>query len=95
MSDRRVKDVVMGRKIGPVKSHTRARRYPLAQVGAPVLGATLAAWLKGKYGRKVRIKVGDLEAEASTADEVQTLLRTAAELKAPSWRRSLRRRRSK
>jgi DNA polymerase III epsilon subunit-like protein len=41
----------------------------------PTFGASVIAWLKGRAGRRVRIKVDDLEAEASTAEDVQALLR--------------------
>jgi hypothetical protein len=34
----------------------------------------LGAWLKGRYGRKARVKIGDVEAEAQTIKEVGALL---------------------
>jgi hypothetical protein len=45
---------------------------------APVLAA-LAAWLAARNGRKVRLKIGDVEAEARTAKEVEKLLLRAKE----------------
>ncbi|WP_091715193.1 hypothetical protein [Methylobacterium phyllostachyos] len=53
---------------------------PLAQAVGPTLGVILVAWLQGRAGRKVRLKVGDVEAEARTADEVERLLNKAAEM---------------
>jgi len=39
-----------------------------------IISATLGAWLHGRYGRKVRIKVADVEIEARTQKEVEDLL---------------------
>ena len=54
---------------------------PLAQAFGPTLGVVLVAWLQGRAGRKVRIKVGDVEAEARTAEEVERLMLRAQEFK--------------
>ena len=58
--------------------------YPLPEFtvafvsgASTVIGAALGAWLKGRYGRKARLKVGDIEAEAQTVEEVEKLLATA------------------
>jgi preprotein translocase subunit SecY len=40
---------------------------------APVLTA-IAAWLAAQNGRKVRVKIGDVEVEARTAQEIKSLL---------------------
>jgi len=40
----------------------------------PALGAVLGAWLHAHYGRKVRLKIGEIEAEAQTPEEVQKLI---------------------
>lgn len=53
---------------------------PLAQAVGPTLGVILVAWLQGRAGRKVRLKVGDVEAEARTAGEVERLLTKAMEM---------------
>lgn len=45
---------------------------------APVITA-LAAWFAAQNGRKVRVKIGDFEAEARTVEEVQKLLQQAKE----------------
>lgn len=46
----------------------------LANSILPVLGVALGAWLKGRYGRKARVKIGDVEAEAQTVQEIDALL---------------------
>lgn len=50
---------------------------PLAQVVGPIASAALVAWFQGKAGRKVRIKVGDIEVEARTKEEATLLLQRA------------------
>ena len=35
----------------------------------------IVAWLHGRYGRKVRLKVGDVEVEARTVNEIEKLLK--------------------
>jgi hypothetical protein len=49
----------------------------------PVLTAGAGAWAQAHFGRKVRLKVGDIEAEASTTEEIERLLARAAALKSP------------
>jgi hypothetical protein len=46
----------------------------------PVVCTLLGAWLRGRYDRRVRLKVGDIEAEAQTVEDVEKLLRRAQEL---------------
>src|SRR4051794_21428092 len=46
----------------------------LAAATGPVIGAAIGAWLQARYGRKVRVKIGDIEAEAHSAEEVEKLL---------------------
>ena len=46
----------------------------------PTLQSALETWLKAKYGRKVRLKVGELEAEAQTIEEVERLLARAQKI---------------
>jgi hypothetical protein len=63
--------------------------YPLAEfviktlVPAliPAAAGVCGAWVQARYGRKVRIKVGDIEAEARTAEEVERLLMMAVGIK--------------
>ena len=40
----------------------------------PTLGTALVAWLGGRYGRKVRVKVGEVEVEANTVADIKDLL---------------------
>jgi len=51
----------------------------LAPTVGTVLSAAVGAWLHARYGRKVRLKIGEVEAEAQTVAEVETLLKRAAE----------------
>jgi hypothetical protein len=41
----------------------------------------IVAWLHGRYGRKVRLKVGDVEAEARNVSEIEALLKCAEKLR--------------
>jgi hypothetical protein len=41
----------------------------------PTLAGLAGAWVQARYGRKVRIKVGDMEAEANTVEEIERLLK--------------------
>ena len=47
----------------------------------PTLGAAFAAWIGARSGRKVRVKVGDIEVEAGTAAEASALLQQAQQAK--------------
>jgi hypothetical protein len=42
------------------------------------LAGYAAAWVQARNGRKVRIKIGEVEAEASTIGEIEKLLEKAA-----------------
>lgn len=55
---------------------------PLAQVIGPVLGGAAVAWLQGRAGRKLRLKIGDIEVEARTHEEIDQLLERAQTLQA-------------
>ncbi len=56
----------------------------LATVIGPVLVssfvAVVGAWLHARYARKVRLKVGNIEAEAPTVKEVERLLDRAQDI---------------
>jgi len=55
----------------------------LVKSGGPligVIGIALGAWITGRNGRKVRLKIGDIEAEARTEKEVLSLLEKAQEI---------------
>jgi hypothetical protein len=45
---------------------------PFAKIAAPVVGVVVGAWLHSKAGRKVKIKVGDVQVEATTKDALTT-----------------------
>ena len=45
-----------------------------------VIGTAVGAWLHARYGRKVRLRMGDIEAEAQTAEEVERLLARGLEI---------------
>jgi hypothetical protein len=51
----------------------------LGKVGPPIIAA-IAGWLHGRSGRKVHLKVGDIEVDAPTIKEVETLLARAYEI---------------
>jgi hypothetical protein len=51
-------------------------------LGPPVITAVAGyatAWVRARMGRKVRIRIGEFEAEARTVGEIETLLQRAAE----------------
>lgn len=48
----------------------------------PLAGTAVASWLAGRQGRKVRLKVGDIEAEAGSVEEIDQLLVSAQALQA-------------
>lgn len=62
--------------------------YPLAEfiikelgsAAIGVIGTAVGAWISGRHGRKMRLKVGDIEVEARTIEEVEQLLLRAREL---------------
>lgn len=76
--------VVVRKSAGGGASFVGEFIVPLAQAIGPTLGVVLVAWLQGRSGRKVRMKVGDIEVEARTADELEKLLLRAQELKGTS-----------
>lgn len=58
----------------------------LVQAVSPILTGILGAWLQSKAGRKVRLKVGDIEVEARTVEEADQLLQRAQALQASQER---------
>jgi hypothetical protein len=51
-------------------------------LGPAVIAATAAicgAWVQARYGRKVRLKIGDVEAEGRSVEEIETLLKQASD----------------
>src|ERR1700737_5072127 len=58
-----------------------AQGYPLGEyvvqlgpIAVAAISGPITAWLAAKLGRKVRIKFGDVEAEARNVDELRKLL---------------------
>jgi len=49
------------------------------RIGPPLI-AGIAGWLHGRAGRNVRLKVGDIEVEASTMEEVEELIALVPEI---------------
>ena len=52
-----------------------------AKVFGPAAIAGLSGWLAGRNGRKVRIKIGEIEVEANSKADVEKLLDRALEVK--------------
>jgi hypothetical protein len=55
---------------------------PFADVISPMLSAAALAWLQGRAGRRLRLKVGDIEVEARTPEEGEQMLQRALALQA-------------
>jgi len=62
--------------------------YPLPDylltLGPPVIAAAAGAcgaWVQARFGRKVRLKIGDVEAEGRSVEEIESLLKLAAEFR--------------
>jgi hypothetical protein len=60
--------------------------YALGHFAIAVVPAVIAAaaavcgaWVTARYGRKVRLKIGDVEAEGRTVEEIERLLKQASE----------------
>ena len=65
--------VVSGAALGP-PAEVGEFILPLASILGPAFGPELGAWLQAQYGRKVRVKFDDIELEAQTPEQVETLL---------------------
>jgi hypothetical protein len=52
----------------------------LAATVGPALATAVGVWLHARYGRKVRVKIGEIEAEAQTVEDVEKLLDRAQEM---------------
>ena len=53
-----------------VSGYTGELLIPFIQFVGPVVGVVVGAWLQSKAGRKVRIKIGDVEIEATTKNSL-------------------------
>jgi len=47
---------------------------PLATIVGPVLYAAVTSWFEGVVGRKLRLKMGDIDVEARSEPELERLL---------------------
>ena len=54
--------------------------FTLIVTALTVAGSALGAWFTSRYGKKVKLKIGDVEAEAPTVEEVERLLRQVPKL---------------
>jgi hypothetical protein len=48
-------------------------------LSTPALAGLVGAWLRGKYGRKVKLKYKDLQVEATTVEDVERLVKLIQE----------------
>lgn len=75
-------------QLGMALDSAVATGYPLAEfiikelgpAAVGVLGTAVGAWISGRHGRKVRLKIGDIEAEGRTKEEVIELVKHARTL---------------
>lgn len=70
-----------------VSGYTGEFLISFAQLVAPVVGVIVGAWLQSKAGRKIKIKIGDVEIEAPTKDaltkaELEKMLQRAVNTRA-------------
>ncbi len=49
----------------------------VASVMGPIVATGVGAWLHARYGREVRVKIGGIEVEAQTVEEIDELLNRA------------------
>lgn len=49
----------------------------MAKVLGPAVIGAVSAWFAARQGRKLRVKIGDIEAEAGSIEEVEELLALA------------------
>ena len=72
-----------GAMIGDIQASAGPLTFDIhtALSALPTLGPAFAAWIAGRYGRKVRVKVGDIEVEAATAKDPSALLHEAQQSK--------------
>lgn len=56
---------------------------PIANLVVPIIGVAVGAWINGRFGRKLKLKVGDVELEANSPAEIDHLLKQVAEFKVP------------
>ena len=66
---------------GPVEAAALGELFiKFTELAVPVIGTVVGAWLHARYGRKVRLKIGEIEAEAQTWEDVDKLLARAQQI---------------
>jgi hypothetical protein len=55
--------------------------FDFAATALPAVSGLVIGWLTARAGRKVRLKVGDIEVEAQTVEQVKELLKLAEKQK--------------
>lgn len=60
--------------IGAVNSLTGEFVIPLATIVRPVLAAAVTSWFEGVAGRKLRLRMADIDVEARSEPELEQLL---------------------
>ena len=56
----------------------------------PVIGSVLTGWFAGRFGRKIRVKVGDIEVETNTVAEAEKLIAAAEKIREKDAKRDRR-----
>jgi hypothetical protein len=75
--------IALREAVGSTASYFGEFGIRLAVALVPALCAAVGAWLHARYGRKVRVKIGEkeIEAEAQTIGDVEKLLKLGEEFK--------------
>jgi hypothetical protein len=60
--------------IGAASSLTGEFVIPLGTIVGPVLAAAVTSWFEGVPGRKLRLKMADIDVEAESEPELERLL---------------------
>ena len=69
----KIKSVTIESSLGAVTGGTDwTLLIEQGQIALPALAGILGAWLHARYGRRVRLKIGDIEAGAQTTEEVES-----------------------
>lgn len=64
--------------------------FAIKLINSPIVGVlvgAVGAWLHARAGRKVRLKIGEIEAEAQTMEQVERLLARGFEIQQGSQRK--------
>ena len=52
-------------------------RIKLGATVAPILGTPVGSWLQARHGRTARLKIGEIEADIRTVEELVTVIQIA------------------